>query len=145
MSLIHAIRRYLPPGLVLLGLFGLAVLTPGQRAQGTSRKHVFPSPEEMAAHRGDTAEVLRLLKGGFDMNHVDKNGLTLLTYAIAGNQPTLVKLLLAKGADPNADKGDSMVGAADLDNVEILRCLLKARSEERRVGKECRSRWSPYH
>ena len=21
----------------------------------------------------------------------------------------------------------------------------KARSEERRVGKECRSRWSPYH
>src|SRR2546427_13092710 len=23
--------------------------------------------------------------------------------------------------------------------------LLRARSEERRVGKECRSRWSPYH
>ena len=25
------------------------------------------------------------------------------------------------------------------------RVLLNARSEERRVGKECRSRWSPYH
>src|SRR2546421_13004124 len=24
-------------------------------------------------------------------------------------------------------------------------CRLLARSEERRVGKECRSRWSPYH
>src|SRR2546430_6040445 len=24
-------------------------------------------------------------------------------------------------------------------------CHPKARSEERRVGKECRSRWSPYH
>ena len=23
--------------------------------------------------------------------------------------------------------------------------LLNVRSEERRVGKECRSRWSPYH
>ena len=23
--------------------------------------------------------------------------------------------------------------------------ILKVRSEERRVGKECRSRWSPYH
>ena len=23
--------------------------------------------------------------------------------------------------------------------------LTKTRSEERRVGKECRSRWSPYH
>ena len=26
------------------------------------------------------------------------------------------------------------------------RCdMIKGRSEERRVGKECRSRWSPYH
>src|SRR2546421_7840755 len=24
-------------------------------------------------------------------------------------------------------------------------CPLRVRSEERRVGKECRSRWSPYH
>ena len=24
-------------------------------------------------------------------------------------------------------------------------CDMKVRSEERRVGKECRSRWSPYH
>src|SRR5256885_9100897 len=24
-------------------------------------------------------------------------------------------------------------------------CIEKLRSEERRVGKECRSRWSPYH
>ena len=27
--------------------------------------------------------------------------------------------------------------------TEILK--LRSRSEERRVGKECRSRWSPYH
>ena len=26
-----------------------------------------------------------------------------------------------------------------------MRVGLSARSEERRVGKECRSRWSPYH
>ena len=26
-----------------------------------------------------------------------------------------------------------------------LGCKLLCRSEERRVGKECRSRWSPYH
>src|SRR2546427_12418238 len=24
-------------------------------------------------------------------------------------------------------------------------CIAESRSEERRVGKECRSRWSPYH
>src|SRR5256886_15930869 len=28
---------------------------------------------------------------------------------------------------------------------EMRRKALKKRSEERRVGKECRSRWSPYH
>ena len=32
----------------------------------------------------------------------------------------------------------------DLSNL-IKVYLEKARSEERRVGKECRSRWSPYH
>ena len=29
--------------------------------------------------------------------------------------------------------------------TEAIDALVKARSEERRVGKECRSRWSPYH
>ena len=29
--------------------------------------------------------------------------------------------------------------------VEIAPISLTTRSEERRVGKECRSRWSPYH
>ena len=28
---------------------------------------------------------------------------------------------------------------------EYITIVLKGRSEERRVGKECRSRWSPYH
>src|SRR2546425_12517294 len=29
--------------------------------------------------------------------------------------------------------------------VVVWTAMLAARSEERRVGKECRSRWSPYH
>ena len=29
--------------------------------------------------------------------------------------------------------------------VEVQQAVLSIRSEERRVGKECRSRWSPYH
>ena len=31
------------------------------------------------------------------------------------------------------------------DNLDYLWLQLDQRSEERRVGKECRSRWSPYH
>src|SRR5258708_13884427 len=30
-------------------------------------------------------------------------------------------------------------------NIPKVRDLITMRSEERRVGKECRSRWSPYH
>ena len=42
------------------------------------------------------------------------------------------------------------IDPAMIDHVEIVRgpeasTLYGARSEERRVGKECRSRWSPYH
>ena len=29
--------------------------------------------------------------------------------------------------------------------LSVVTALLTSRSEERRVGKECRSRWSPYH
>ena len=30
-------------------------------------------------------------------------------------------------------------------DTRLIELLPAARSEERRVGKECRSRWSPYH
>ena len=34
---------------------------------------------------------------------------------------------------------------SELQSPVHLVCRLLLRSEERRVGKECRSRWSPYH
>ena len=36
-------------------------------------------------------------------------------------------------------------GFLDTAREESVDVILEARSEERRVGKECRSRWSPYH
>ena len=33
----------------------------------------------------------------------------------------------------------------EIDRIEQGEVLYLKRSEERRVGKECRSRWSPYH
>src|SRR3712207_6727964 len=40
---------------------------------------------------------------------------------------------------------DSRKRIKDPDQVEVGRRYVGIRSEERRVGKECRSRWSPYH
>ena len=37
---------------------------------------------------------------------------------------------------------DFIISSIDLSNLVFT---LQLRSEERRVGKECRSRWSPYH
>src|SRR5437588_9987385 len=37
-----------------------------------------------------------------------------------------------------------LAGSLPLD-LDFKQTLLGMRSEERRVGKECRSRWSPYH
>ena len=47
--------------------------------------------------------------------------------------------------------GTTPVAAATLSAKQYINKMakatekLKSRSEERRVGKECRSRWSPYH
>ena len=39
---------------------------------------------------------------------------------------------------------DAMIVRSGVKKPEVAKAL-KDRSEERRVGKECRSRWSPYH
>ena len=45
-----------------------------------------------------------------------------------------------KTADKKAAKKPATQTATDAEIADA-----KSRSEERRVGKECRSRWSPYH
>src|SRR2546422_478740 len=40
---------------------------------------------------------------------------------------------------------DAVAGGAEAGYLRLDRPLEGLRSEERRVGKECRSRWSPYH
>src|SRR2546429_6117845 len=40
---------------------------------------------------------------------------------------------------------DHLYGKLYISHISALKRDLIRRSEERRVGKECRSRWSPYH
>ena len=39
----------------------------------------------------------------------------------------------------------ALVGRSGCRKTTLLRLIAGRESEERRVGKECRSRWSPYH
>ena len=43
------------------------------------------------------------------------------------------------------NKNNRFIGSLSNDRDEEYRLAGYVRSEERRVGKECRSRWSPYH
>src|SRR2546427_10774119 len=54
----------------------------------------------------------------------------------------------SRTAGKSADTNDliSMLAARAVGlKKSIMSSMILARSEERRVGKECRSRWSPYH
>ena len=52
---------------------------------------------------------------------------------------------ISRAENPNIMLGRSPERDREIDNIcQMIRNAAK-RSEERRVGKECRSRWSPYH
>ena len=71
----------------------------------------------------------------------------------------VAQLLFLEAQDPDRDisfyinspGGSVTAGMAIYDTMNFIKCDVSticigmARSEERRVGKECRSRWSPYH
>ena len=58
------------------------------------------------------------------------------------NLDAVIKLIRASKTPDDAREG--LIKKFDLSDIQA-RAILDLRSEERRVGKECRSRWSPYH
>jgi len=65
-----------------------------------------------------------------------------------GSTRQLLKILYSQYFDPVPDKwemnADTLMGK-NITGIDVLLEEGLKRSEERRVGKECRSRWSPYH
>ena len=60
-------------------------------------------------------------------------------FAFGVDEATVVKYALFKGTELTKEQ---------IEEIQHDDCIQQAyvlRSEERRVGKECRSRWSPYH
>ena len=75
-----------------------------------------------------------------------KTFLTALAVAILSLSVATAQPRTGAPQQGQSTKGADIKGRAPV-NKEILRVNLPKgqRSEERRVGKECRSRWSPYH
>ena len=55
------------------------------------------------------------------------------------------KILVAGTTNNQGSSGDAFVARYNADGTIDTSFSSDGRSEERRVGKECRSRWSPYH
>ena len=84
----------------------------------------------------DKVVLIHRMKRGYEMNDTDKkvNKKSNLKIYIIFAIMILVSLL-----------GGFLAGRLAAVNKDTLDGINWDRSEERRVGKECRSRWSPYH
>ena len=85
----------------------LAVLEVGGNAD-----YVAPdgtSAVQLAMYQRDYAFAARMIERGASLTAFDRNGNQLLHAAVLAGQPSLVKQLLAKGANPNALSGRSKV------------------------------------
>ena len=87
----------------------------------------------MSFNRISAAEAASLIKHGYNI------GLSGFTPAGTAKAVTaeLAKIAEAEHAKGNPFQVGIFTGASTGESCD--------RSEERRVGKECRSRWSPYH
>jgi ankyrin repeat protein len=64
---------------------------------------------QLAMYQKDYEFAARMIERGVNLTAFDRDGNQLLHAAILANQPSLVKLLLAKGADANAQTGAPQV------------------------------------
>ena len=87
------------------------------------------------------AQVQQLKAAGCTVVYQEK-----ISGAKADTRPQLQAMMakLVAGDTVICCKMDRIARSA-LDLLQLVRALDDRRSEERRVGKECRSRWSPYH
>ena len=90
-------------------------------------------------------EILNEIKDNFnfEINHIGKNEYQKLNFDEYKNYLIVTTNISEKIS--NCLVIDSLPQQINKIVEKINLSFLKNRSEERRVGKECRSRWSPYH
>src|SRR3712207_9072941 len=102
------------------------------------RSPLFPSPPSSRSERGPTK--LGVKPVGIPPIYEPETVANIILYAAENPARDLVSGGAAQAMIINQRLSPRMVDA-----ILATRAGFSPRSEERRVGKECRSRWSPYH
>src|SRR5256885_1852525 len=106
-------------------------------ARGEGDAGARPSP---ARGEGDAkAATIGILGGTYDPVHIGH----LAAARQLRNEAGLEQVWLVPNAHPPHRSAAPVAGPED--RMRMVEIAVADRSEERRVGKECRSRWSPYH
>jgi len=150
-------NRHLLGGIILLNILLTGVLITGNSptiniAEAQVSAHetitVYEGPSTcLSCHRGQAEDM-------FGSVHYQWTGPTPNVPNIDGNSGkadtafntycgTVVSSLTAACWSCHAGLGSKPTATMTDEQLQNIDCLI--RSEERRVGKECRSRWSPYH
>src|SRR2546425_12005002 len=90
--------------------------------------HITPDPEFLFLSPSHKAALGALVFG-----IEERQGFVALLGEVGLGKTTILRSYLER------------VDQSQLKPIYLLHANLSFRSEERRVGKECRSRWSPYH
>ena len=152
---------------IIFPLFGLILLGDGLAGIGTAIKFGDPTSEIW------NQEVARIMKGHIVIVGIGNVGFKILKELVKLKyEVTVIDKSTGEGRDEfeefqedhriptiygdaskegvlekaSIEDAAKMIIAIDDDLLNIkIALLVRKRSEERRVGKECRSRWSPYH
>ena len=107
-----------------------------------------PDGAALAALLVDVAAAIKAISAVAAKGALDGNTGSLETYNVQGEVQKPLDVLTNEIILRHCDWGGLVAGMASEEMeapFEIPAEYARGRSEERRVGKECRSRWSPYH
>src|SRR5437016_8327753 len=129
-----------PPG----GFYGMMpALTP----EGLGQKIVtfYPPNAERGIATHMALSILNDPQTGAPLAVMDGRLITAMRTAAVS--AAAAKLLAPKNSSVLAILGSGVQARSHVEALRLVRQFeeIRVRSEERRVGKECRSRWSPYH
>ena len=140
-------------GMLEMGLHKIVVSEAGASIYSASELAAREFPDLDVSLRGAVSIARRLQDPLAELVKIDPKSIGVGQYQHDVNQSQLAKSLdavvedcvNAVGVDVNTASAPFLARISVLNQTLAQNIVALLRSEERRVGKECRSRWSPYH